>query len=557
MADNFNVDFSLLGALPSVAGAARDRATLKETLADLKSTDPDSLERKASQLLAAGQMEAGLKLQAAALARRQLTQKGAADALQADFLSKFVYPKMGGGGAAPTEQAPNIPLTPAPQTPAPDPFQGPPGAIPGVKPQSALPPTGPQQAAAEPGPSDAIIAAAQQGAAQPQPQQLAGPPPTPNTLPGQTPVMSAETLNAAAAPALGAAPPQAAPQPATDPNTPIKMPAYQADAQAEAAAVGQALSGMPRQLMTSGPGRALMERFRDAMGKLKLDKEQQSWMEERISRRQAGKPDISFGDYKLELQQAPKRIEEAEKIYLDTEKRAGQSQQLISTLDRMSALTKDKDFVSGASANKYAAAVNETLSVLKILGVDPTQFKNRFGTFAKSAQQSAMLNEEFTSLSNQALMAHVGSFSKSFSDADRSFVEKIFPQILQTPGGIEKIIGHLREMAVYDRNASKVSRDYMKNNPLRATSWGVNEALSDYADKNPLFVDSTTGQPTKKGQEILDIAGGNQATTAPDTAAPAAAPATARKITAEDEGKIFDVGGKLFIIRNGKREPYS
>ena len=60
MADNFNVDFSLLGALPSVAGAARDRATLKETLADLKSTDPDSLERKASQLLAAGQMEAGL-----------------------------------------------------------------------------------------------------------------------------------------------------------------------------------------------------------------------------------------------------------------------------------------------------------------------------------------------------------------------------------------------------------------------------------------------------------------------------------------------------------------
>ena len=76
MADNFNVDFSLLGQLPAIAGAAQDRAVLRETLADLKSTDPDSLERKASQLLAAGHMEAGLKLQAAALARSTTDAEG-------------------------------------------------------------------------------------------------------------------------------------------------------------------------------------------------------------------------------------------------------------------------------------------------------------------------------------------------------------------------------------------------------------------------------------------------------------------------------------------------
>ena len=115
-----------------------------------------------------------------------------------------------------------------------------------------------------------------------------------------------------------------------------------------------------------------MERFRDAMGKLKLTPDQQAWQEERIARRQAGQPDISFGDYKLELHQAPGKAERAEKVYLDTEKKAGQSQQLIATLDRMNAITQDKDFISGASANKYAAAVNEVTSLLKILGVDPT-----------------------------------------------------------------------------------------------------------------------------------------------------------------------------------------
>ena len=52
---------------------------------------------------------------------------------------------------------------------------------------------------------------------------------------------------------LEPAPPQAAP-PAAPEGGPLKVPAYQADAQAEAAAVGQALSTMPRQLMTQRPG---------------------------------------------------------------------------------------------------------------------------------------------------------------------------------------------------------------------------------------------------------------------------------------------------------------
>ena len=553
MADNFNVDFSLLGQLPAIAGAAQDRAVLRETLADLKSTDPDSLERKASQLLAAGHMEAGLKLQAAALARRQLTQKSESDRIQADYLKNFRWPGMPGGQAAPAEQAPNIPLTPGPAQapPAPDPFQGAPGAIPGVGPRSALPPqAGPQQAAAEPSPSDAIIAAAQQGTAQPQPQQLAGPPPTPNTLPGQTPVMSAETLNAAAAPAVGAPPPQAAP--ATAPESgPLKVPAYQADAQAEAAAVGQALSGMPRQLMTSGPGRALMERFRDAMGKLKLTPDQQAWQEERIARRQAGQPDVSFGDYKLELQQAPDKIKSAEKIYLDTEKKAGQSQQLIATLDRMSTLTQDKDFIAGTSANKYAEGVNQVLSLMKIVGVDPTAFKNRLGQLATSAERSAAINQEFTSLSNQALMAHVGSFSKSFSDADRAFVEKIFPQILQTPGGIKAIIGNLRQMAEYDRGVSKEARSFMKNNPLRATSWGVNEVIDKYADEHPLFVNKD-GSLTTEGQKVVASAQGGGTPAAQPTAQPIT------KFGPEHEGKTgTDEQGNRYIIRNGRAEPYT
>ena len=106
MADNFNVDFSLPWTLPAIAGAAQDRAALRETLADLKSTDPDSLERKASQLLAAGHMEAGLKLQAAALARRQLTQKGEADSPTGRFPEELCVSQDGWRGTPPRRSKP-------------------------------------------------------------------------------------------------------------------------------------------------------------------------------------------------------------------------------------------------------------------------------------------------------------------------------------------------------------------------------------------------------------------------------------------------------------------
>lgn len=530
-----NVDFSWLGNLPDAYREAKDRQTLKSTLADLTSTDPDSLEKKASQLIASGNLEAGLKLQQAALARRTLTQKGAADALQAEYLKNFVYPRAGGGQAAPADTGgPSISITQPPAQPGPDLFQGTPGAIPGTGPRSEAPaPPGPQQAAA-PSPSDAIIAAAQ-GAqpGAPSGQQLAGPPPTPNTLPGQTPAMSAETLNAAAAPAVQATPAQGGPRP--EPG----LPTYQANAQAEADAVGAALARMPRQLAQSGPGRSLLERFRAAMGALKLDKDQQSWQEERISRARAGQPDISYGEYQTQLKVAPERIKEIGKLYVDQEKKSGQSGELISTLNRMEHLTKDPNFKSGVGANQYAAAISSLSFLARVAGVNPEELQGRLKDIVDPHLRSAAVIQEFNSLSNNALMAHVGSFSKSFSDADRKFVEAIFPQIIQTPGGIAKIIENLKEMANHAKGATKAARKYMADNDLRVTEHGYYQALEDYGDKNPLFF-NPDGSLNDKGKALENAA-------KPQGAAPATGGGPARPMIQPGQ-TIYDKQGRPHTV---------
>jgi hypothetical protein len=531
MADRFpNVSFDWLGNLPAVAQAAQDRTTLRETLADLKSTDPDSLERKAAQLISSGNLQAGLQLQQAALARRTLTQKGASDALQAQYLQNFAYPRMG-GGQAPAEQAPNISLTPGGPAPAgPDLFQGRPGAIPGVGPQSALPPS----------PSDAIIAAAQQGTAPQQapPTQLAGPPPAPGPAAPQGPAW----LQGAQAPAVPAQ--QAAP---AAPAGPLKMPAYQANAQAEADAVGQALSGMPRQLMNSGPGRALMERFRDAMSKLRLTPEQQSWQEERISRAREGKPDISFSEYQTQVKTAPERIKEVGKLYVEQEKKSAQSQDLISTLNRMEQITKDPNFISGSSATAYAEGVNKLSSIAKTIGIDPEEIKGRLGSIIQPHLKAAALVQEFTALSNAALMAHIGSFSKSFSDADRAFVEKIFPQIIQTPGGISKIIANLKDIAEHAKGSTRAVRQYMQDKDLKVTEHGFYEAINDYGDKNPLFI-NPDGSLTSRGKQMEAAAS--------DKSQQGGPPIT--KFGPDDEGKTGrDFEGNRYIIKGGKAVPYT
>jgi hypothetical protein len=296
-----------------------------------------------------------------------------------------------------------------------------------------------------------------------------------------------------------------------------------------------------------------MERFRDAMGKLKLDKEQQSWMEERISRRQSGKPDISFGDYKLELQQAPKRIDEAEQIYLDHRKNAGKSQELAAVLNRMETITKDPNFKSGAYANLHAEAVNKLTSLARIAGVDPAEFTGRLKAITDPQLRAAALTQEFTSLSNSALMAHVGSFSKSFSDADRKFVENIFPQIIQTKEGIQSIIGNLRDMAAYSQTVAKEARSYMKNNPLRATTWGIDEAVDEYTSKNPLFINKN-GELTPEGKKLQDKVqgGGGNAAPAPEVKPPITG------FTPADEGKTGrDEQGNRFIIKGGRAVPYT
>lgn len=563
MVDRFpNVSFDWLGELPGIAEARSGRDTRRQTLSDLDSTSADSLEKKAAQLIRSGDLEGGMKLQAAALAQRQLTQKGAADAAYTEWVRRFnpnSVPTPGGAGGPPPPDLPLFPPAGGPPSAAPrgpDPFAAAPAGagagnvgVPG--PQSALPPvTGQAAAALEPSPSDQLIAAAQQGQPAPAPgPQLAGPlPSTGGPAPPLAPqVPGAEMLQGAMArPTVTAPPAPAAPRE-------VGLPPQQASAQQEAVALGRELMGMPKGAQNTPAYKSINERYTSALKRLNLTPEQQSWQEERVRRGRAGLSDISFEDYKLDLKMAPERYKETEKLYLETEKKADRAEDLTQSITRLEKLTKDPDFVSGKYANKYASGVNQLISLAKIVGIDPETFTGRLKSITDPHLRSAALVEQFKSLSNEALMAHVDSLSKSFSDADRSFVQDIFPQVIQTPGGISKIIEHMRDMSEYTKGRAKEARTYMKENDLKVTTHGLNEVLRDYGAKNSLFT-RPDGSLTDAGKKLTEAAGGTPA-------APAGAPApppAAIKITPADEGRTgTDAKGNRYIIKDGKPVPFT
>jgi len=573
MADNFNVDFSLLGQLPAVAGAAQDRATLKATLADLKSGDPDSLIAAGAKLLAAGNAAEGIKLITTGQQGKAIIQKGLLDKANLDYWQRTFGPDAKKPPADNPAAAGDVtivpPGAPAAAPPAQLPSQSPPVAFPPPPPtgqQGALPAPPIQQVGPGPSPSDAMIGAAQQAMAPPQeaippqlagppPGQLAGPPPTPDTA---QPGLSPATIQGAQfkpAPAL--------PQAQAAPTAPLPGPQSQAEAQIKAIKVGGQLMEIPPGGTKTPAFQKFMAEYRNALAQQRLSPEMESYRLAQVQSIAAGHGDISYDDWKSDIQSGPAKYKEALKDYGEHKDTGNKAQAVLNNITRIDQITKDPNFVSGAYANKYADVINKMASVAQISGIanwTPQSVVDKVRAAATPALKAAALRDEFVSLTNQAVLANAGSFSKGFSEGDRTFTERIFQTIGATPGGIESISKNLKAIAEHNLALSKVATEYMADTDKgsKSTPFGLQKAIQKYNDEHPLFVEkggklTPDGQELQKKMDAITVRPGG--TTAPD--APAATPSAARKITAEDEGKIFDVGGKLFIIRNGKREPYS
>ena len=115
-------------------------------------------------------------------------------------------------------------------------------------------------------------------------------------------------------------------------------------------------------------------------------------------------------------------------------------------------------------------------------------------------------------------------------------------------------MGNLRQMAEYDRGVSKEARNFMKSNPLRATTWGINDVIDKYADDHPLF-QNKDGSLTAEGKKIEALTTGGGGTV---QLPPTAQQAPITKFGPEHEGKTgTDEQGNRYIIKNGRAEPYT
>lgn len=154
------------------------------------------------------------------------------------------------------------------------------------------------------------------------------------------------------------------------------------------------------------------------------------------------------------------------KRYVDLGEQAAKVPGTISNLDRLEALTKRPDFYSGPAGQSVTAAKQ----VLSVIAGDPS--------IAKS-------NEEFRALSNKMVFEDLGGLGTAISDGDRSFIERMMPNLSTTPEGNRAIIETMRKIQRRKQEVAGLARQYVATNGRLDA--GFDQMLADYADKNPLF----------------------------------------------------------------------
>jgi hypothetical protein len=327
-------------------------------------------------------------------------------------------------------------------------------------------------------------------------------------VPAAAPGLPSWMQGAQARPAVvPAAPAPAAPLPASDRPPGISDKAWQA--RQEAAQLGNQILSGPRTSANSGAMKLLEAQHKAALNRTEMSPDDVSYEAARIQSLQETGRDITRRQYDLDKQIGPERYKTAETKYKDLSVKGDQATELMAVLNRLQQIRNDPNFVSGGKfADLYGNTVKEVYGIarsLKEFGIDIPNVAGLPKLVERITDphlKSAALMDEFKSLTAQALMSHVGSLSKGFSEGDRLFVEKQFPSLMSTPEGIDKVINNLGALANHAREITNTARDYMDYRQRDATIYGLDGAIERYRDNNPLFANKD-GSLTPLGQQLV------------------------------------------------------
>lgn len=144
-----------------------------------------------------------------------------------------------------------------------------------------------------------------------------------------------------------------------------------------------------------------------------------------------------------------------------------------SVLDRMSQLTHDPNFYSGAGGNQLLFLKQG----IAALGGDP---------------KAAASMEEFAGLANKTVIASMGgSLGTGFSNADRDFVVQTVPDLAATPQGNAQRIDVLRRINNRKIELAKMADQYVQDNGHLDAAF--NQIIKQYGEDHPLFADLAKG----------------------------------------------------------------
>src|SRR5215471_5175603 len=556
-----SVTFDWLGQLPADMEGARVRSARRTALADLNSSDIDSLKAKSAALLRGGDFEGGLKLLEEARKLEETKLRGQAAIEYKGYIDPLLEAakKAAQPAAATTDEQPftlNFPgggATPAAPAAGPSPFANRPGSL-----QSIIPaaPPGPRSEVppevVPPSPAVPPNMAELSGGAgtpemgtpvktvsfrkpEPPPVQLAGPMPTPDVVPPPPAMIGAPGPVMAQA---GGSPPVDLGRypdwvgraitgggdvpidpgklaPLGGPPAPTTGPAIDYSPQLRAAAGNaQAISDIMAR-MGKNPGRgqlalaqSLLQR---ALEEKKLPPDVVQYNLDLSQRMRMGEGFISYRNWKAEDKLSPETYKEVLKAYSGDEKGAGgyrtngmKAQDLEETLTQMEAIMKAPGFVAGTGAKELVQAAGFWGTLKKgaeAVGVDPSYIKALDDTITplKGAARAVALAQAFNALSNQAIYAKLGSLGNQISEGDRNFIHMAFPSLSLSVEGNQLITELMRMSTRKIVDAWKAAEEYRHATPAgRQSVTGMDRHVRNNTDENSVFTRiGPDGQPMR------------------------------------------------------------
>lgn len=181
-------------------------------------------------------------------------------------------------------------------------------------------------------------------------------------------------------------------------------------------------------------------------------------------------------------------------------------------------------FVGLNKASRDSVGAINNLNLMENLTRDPNFYSGTGGEFMTRAKQAgvstgflpegaASANELFQKVSQKSVVDNLGSLGTGVSNADRQFIQGTVANIANTPAGNREIISYGKKIEQRKQEVAKLAREYAKSHGGRIDA-GFDDALAQWAEKNPLFPQSATRPP--RGSSFSDRFNASYGSEAPE-----------------------------------------